>query len=143
LEFVMISSTLALLLAAAAMQPSDTTRATREAYTGCLRAFVDRSVDARMSRADFATAFPQACPQQEAAYRAAVIAREVASRMSRADAAESASTEIEDARFNFRERYDMAMPASAQAAAAPAAAAPTATATAPTPQPTAGATTPQ
>jgi hypothetical protein len=135
LEFVMISSALALLLAAAVMQPSDTTRASREAYTACLRGFVDRSVDNRMSRADFETAFPQACPQQEAAYRAAIIARETASRVARAAAMESANTEIEDAQFNFRERFDMAMPASAPAA--------TATATAPAAQPAAATTTPR
>lgn len=137
----MVSSVLALLVAAAAMQPADTTRSAREAYTGCLRGFVQRSLDERMTAEAFQTAFPQACPQQEAAYRAAVIARESAMRATRANAAESADTEIEDARFNFRERFEMAMPATASPSA-PAATAPAPPAT-PTAQPAAATTTPQ
>ena len=121
----MVSSVVALLVAAAAMQPADTTRSAREAYTGCLRGFVERSLNERMTAEAFQTAFPQACPQQEAAYRAAVIARENAMRATRANAAESADTEIEDARFNFRERFEMATPAATPAPApAPAPAAP-------------------
>jgi len=137
----MISSVLGVLAAAAAMQPADTTRTQREAYTGCLRGFVQSSLDQRMTAEAFQTAFPQACPQQEAAYRAAVIARESAMRATRANAAESANTEIEDARFNFRERFEMATPAAAPAPApaAPAAAAPAA----PPAQPAAATTTPQ
>jgi hypothetical protein len=122
-EFIMISSVLALAMAAS-MQPADTTRAAREAFTGCLRSYVDGRVQARMPAAEFATAYPQQCTAQEQAYRAAVIARETASRISRADAEESAGLEIEDARTNFSERFDMAQPAAApaQQAAAPAAA---------------------
>ena len=105
----MISSVLSLLLAASAAQASDTTRAAREAYTACLRGFVERSIAARMPQADFSTQFPQQCAQQEAAYRAAVIRRETTARISRADAEESATLEIDDARTNFRERFEMAL----------------------------------
>ena len=56
----MISSVLAVAMAAS-MQPADTTRAAREAFTGCLRTYVDRSVTARMPAAEFATAYPQQC----------------------------------------------------------------------------------
>lgn len=129
---------------AASMQPADTTRAAREAFTGCLRSYVDARVQARMPPAEFATAYPQQCTAQEQAYRAAVIARETASRISRADAEESAGLEIDDARTNFSERFDMAQPAGSPPAAAPAqqaaapAAAPAAQAAAqqtPAPQP--------
>ena len=60
--------------------------------------------------------------KQEAALRAAVIQRERQARMSQADAEESAGLEIEDARTNFQERFEMAMPEQppAQAAAQPA-----------------------
>lgn len=133
----MFSSVLAMAMAMA-MQPADTTRVTREAYTRCLRAFVEQKLQERMTAEAFQTAFPQACPQQESAYRAAVIQREVASRIGRAAAEESASTEIEDARFNFRDRFEMAVQDSAPAAQ-PAAATATATATAtPAAQPAAG-----
>jgi len=123
----------ALLVAAMAMQPADTTRAVREAYTRCLRVYVERSLTERMAPAAFATAYPQQCMTEQNAYRAAVIAREVAARSSRADAEESATMEIDDARLNFSERFDMAQPEPAQqAAATPAPAAAPAT-PAPTP----------
>jgi hypothetical protein len=132
----MISSVLAMAMAAS-MQPADTTRAAREAFTGCLRTYVDRSVSARMPVAEFTTAYPTQCSAQEQAYRTAVIARETASRISRADAEESAGLEIEDARTNFRDRFDMAQPVSQPPAAAPAqqAAAPATPAPTPAPQP--------
>jgi hypothetical protein len=131
----MISSVLALAMAAS-MQPADTTRAAREAFTGCLRTYVDRSVSARMPVAEFTTAYPTQCSAQEQAYRAAVIARETASRVSRADAEESAGMEIDDARTNFRDRYDMAQPTPPPAAAAaPAAQAAAQPAPTPAPQP--------
>jgi hypothetical protein len=135
MRFAMLEA-VALLSAAMALQPADTTRAQREAYTRCLRAFVERSLEGRMSPANFATEFPQQCQSQETAYRAAVIQRETAARSSRTDAEESATMEIDDARFNFRERFDMAQPEPSPAPQAQ----PTATASAPpateTPAPT-------
>ena len=125
----MISSVLAVALAAW-MQPADTTRASREAFTTCLRTWVDRVTQSRMPAAEFQTAYPQQCTAQQTAYRAAIIARERASRMSQADAEESANLEIEDSRTNFRERYEMALVpsgSSQQAAATPAPAAPATT----------------
>jgi len=109
----MISSVLTLLLAASAAQASDTTRTARMAYTGCLRAFVDHSAEAGMSAADFNAAFPQQCPAQEAAYRASVIARESAIRATRANAEQAARDEIDEAKTNMRERFDMSQPAPA------------------------------
>lgn len=129
----MISSVLAIGMALW-MQPADTTRAAREAFTGCLRAYIDRAANAHTSAADFATAYPQQCTTQQAAFSAAIIARERASRASQADALESANLEIEDARTNFSERFAMSLPV-----APPAGAAPTATAAA-TPAPAPAAT---
>lgn len=148
----MITSVLALAMAVS-MQPTDTTRTTREAFTACLRTYVERSTMARMPASEFTTAYPQQCTAQQQAYREAVIRREIASRSSRADAEESATMEIDDHRTNFRERFEMALvpagssrtPAPAQQAAAPAApsAVPAAsTAAAPTPQPAAQQTPP-
>jgi len=124
---------------AAYMQPTDTTRASREAFTACLRTYVQRSAEANMAATEFTTAYPQQCSAQQQAYREAVIRREIASRSSRADAEESANMEIEDQRTNFRERFEMALPAGSSHAApaqqAPATASP-APAAAPTSQPT-------
>ena len=114
----MISSVLVVAMAAY-MQPADTTRASREAFTGCLRTYVDSAVQRRTTAADFAAAYPQQCTTQQATFRAAIIARERASRMSMASAQESADTEVEDARTNFAERFEPAQGA-AVAAAAPA-----------------------
>src|SRR6218665_1913301 len=114
----MISSVLAVAMTAY-MQPADTTRASREAFTSCLRTYVERATSSRTTPADFATAYPQQCTEQQPAFRTAIIAREVASRSSRADAEESANLEIEDARTNFSERFDMNQPVQ-QASAPPA-----------------------
>jgi hypothetical protein len=104
----MISSVLAVAMAAY-MQPTDTTRASREAFTACLRTYVERVTQSRMPAAEFQTAYPQQCTAQQTAYHDAVIRREIASRSSRADAEESANMEVEDSRTNFRERYEMAL----------------------------------
>jgi hypothetical protein len=107
--FAMFSSAFAVVLAAASMQPSDTTRSSREAYTTCLRTYVQHSIDNRMPTADFATQFPQQCTQQEQAFRTAVIQRESAMRATRSSAEETATLEVDDAKTNFRERYEFAM----------------------------------
>jgi len=125
----MISSVLAVAMAVW-MQPADTTRASREAFTTCLRTYVDRVTQSRMTPADFATAYPQQCTEQQTAFRTAVITRERASRMSQADSEESANMEIEEARLNFSERFDMAQPATRTAEAPAATTAPAATASA-------------
>jgi hypothetical protein len=141
----MISSVLVVAMAVM-WQPTDTTRTSREAFTGCLRTYVDHASNAHTSAADFATAYPQQCLTQQTALRTAVIARERASRQSQANAEESANMEVEDARTNFSERFAMSLPATpaTQTAAAPAAAGtPAATATAaatPAPAPASTAT---
>ena len=101
----MFASTLALVAAAAAAQASDTTRASREAFTACLRTYVDRSIDQSMTQETFDREYPQQCAAQQSAFRDAIIRRETASRISRADAEEQANIEIEDARINFSERF--------------------------------------
>ena len=105
----MISSAVALLLAVHLGQASDTTRAAREAFTACLRTYVDQSLNDQTTVEAFQTAYPQQCGAQEAAFRDAVIRRETSARASRADAEQAARDEIEDARTNFRERFEMAM----------------------------------
>lgn len=107
----MISHMLVLIAAAAAAQgtASDTTRAAREGYTTCLRNYVNRSVEARTAQADFEAGIARECGAQEAAFREAVIRREGALRATRANAEEQATLEIEDAKVNFVERFQMAM----------------------------------
>jgi len=134
----MIASVLVLSLAALAAQgASDTTRTAREAYTGCLRGFVERSLEGNMTAEAFNTQYPRQCTAQEAAYRAAVIQRETATRATRATAERSATEAVDEAKVNFRERFEMELPA------APAAPAATASATTPPTTPAPAPTTPQ
>jgi hypothetical protein len=113
----MIATAIAMLLS---MQASDTTRASREAFNRCLGRFVDTSMEAGKTAAQFSAEFPQACAAEQAAYRNAIIARDTATRSTRASAEEAANLEIEDARFNFNDRFVGAQPQQ-QASAAPAA----------------------
>lgn len=113
----MMISMLAMAAAATAMQ-SDTTRASREAFTACLRAYVNRSTEAGLTREAFDRDYPQQCTAQQQAFRNAVLAREMALRATRANADGQADMEIEDARVNFSELFE---PAEGQAEAQPAA----------------------
>ena len=105
----MISSVLAIALSTISAQASDTTRSAREAFTACLRGYVDRSLDAGIPAETFQTEYPQQCATQETAFKAAVVRRETAARASRADAEEAANLEVEDARVNFSERFELAV----------------------------------
>lgn len=104
----MISAVLALAAAASAGQATDTTRASREAFTACLRRYVNSSIEASKPLEEFQAEYPQQCSAEENAFRQAVIAREQTLRATRANAEEQANLEIEDARINFSERFEMA-----------------------------------
>jgi hypothetical protein len=117
----MISTALVLAAAAMSMQASDTTRASREAFTRCLRTFVDRSTQDHKTLDQFNAAFPQACAAEQAAFRQAIIQRDMSSRATRATAEESANLEVEDARANFNDIFQMSLPPEQVARAAAAA----------------------
>ena len=122
----MIASMLVLPLAALAAQgASDTTRTAREAYTSCLRGFVERSLEGNMTAAAFHAALPAAMHRAGSGLpRRRHPARDRRSRATRANAEQSATDEIDEAKLNFRERFEMMLP---EPAAAPAAAASAAT----------------
>ena len=127
-----------IIVAAIALQgASDTTRAARTAYTGCLRTFVDRSITERMTQEAFDAAFPQQCQAQLGAFRAAIIARENGLRATRANAEETANLEIEDSQVNQRDMFvpPASAPATQQAAASAPAATPATPAATPASQP--------
>lgn len=107
----MFSSVLAMVAAATTAQASDTTRASREAFTACLRTYVNQSIEDTMALDAFRAAYPQQCTAQQQAFRDAIVRREVAGRVSQADAQEQANLEIDDARLNFSERFEMSVPA--------------------------------
>ena len=133
----MISSVLALVAAASAAQASDTTRSAREAFTACLRAYVDHSVEEQTTLDAFRAAYGQQCAAQETAFRDAIIRRDTAMRATRASAQEAAQLEVEDARANFADRFEASLPATAApaTAAAPTPAATPASSTTPATEP--------
>ncbi|MFN3726577.1 MAG: hypothetical protein ACK4SZ_09755 [Allosphingosinicella sp.] len=94
----------------AALQVNDPSAAARNAYTQCLRQFMQRSLDDRMSLNDFRAALPQQCTQQEQAFRQALIAREASFRTPRAEAEETATMEVDDARANFIQLFENNQP---------------------------------
>jgi len=120
----MISTALVLISAAMSMQASDTTRAARETFTRCLGTFVDTSIRDHKTLEQFNAAFPQACAAEQSAFRQAIIQRDMASRATRAGAEDAANLEVEDARYNFNDRFQMSLPAPQVAHNAPATAAP-------------------
>jgi hypothetical protein len=116
----MISTAFVLMAAAMSMQASDTTRAARESFAHCLRSFVDASTRDHKTVEQFNAAYPQACPAEQAALRQAVIQREMGSRSTRANAEESANSEVEDSRANFNDLFQMSQPTQQVAHNAPA-----------------------
>jgi hypothetical protein len=122
----MISAALVLITASMSMQASDTTRAARETFTRCLRVFVDNSTRDHKTLVQFNAEFPGACASEQNAFRQAIIQRDMATRSTRASAEEGANLEVEDARANFNDIFQMSLPPEqvAHAAPAPAAAAP-------------------
>ena len=97
------------LLAMAMVMQADTTRAARETFTRCLNQFVESSVSARKTQEQFNTEFPQACAAEQTAFREAVVRRDMAMRSTRSSAEQSANLEVEDARANYSERFEMAV----------------------------------
>jgi hypothetical protein len=94
----------------AALQTNDSSVAARNAYTHCLRQFMERSLDGRMSLNDFRASLPEQCAEQEQAFRRALIAREVSFRTPRAEAEETATMEVDDARANFIQLFENNLP---------------------------------
>ena len=94
----------------AAVQVNDPSATARNTYTHCLREFMQRSLNDRMSVNDFRAALPQQCTQQEQAFRQALVAREASFRTPRAEAEETATMEVDDARSNFIEMFENNQP---------------------------------
>lgn len=101
----MISSVLALALLASAQQPREPSAVALQAFTTCLRTFMDKSIEDRMEPEAFDTALAGQCADQERALRAAVIQRELSFGGKRAAAEEDAAAEVDDARGNVRELF--------------------------------------
>lgn len=100
----MISSVLALLLATT-VQSDEATRQARTAYTGCLRQFMERSLEDRKEIEAFNSEVAGQCTAQAGSLREAIIARELAARGTRARAEEDARLDVEDAQETFKQLF--------------------------------------
>lgn len=100
----MITSAIAMTLAAAAMQ-SDAANQARVAYTVCLRSFMRASLRERMDPSAFETAMNDQCTAQATAYRTALVARDQRTGGSRQRAEEDAQIMIDDTKANVMEYY--------------------------------------
>ena len=105
---MLISSILSLSFALS-VQASDPTRASRGAYSACLRRYMEASVNARKSENEFNTALPQQCTAEEQAYSAAIRAREAGFRTPAAQIDTIVREELDDARTNIREIFAMSI----------------------------------
>jgi hypothetical protein len=101
----MISSVLAMALAAAAPGPSDALPKARKAYTACLGAFLKKGLKDNLDGDAFDAGIGPACAAQEQAFRAAAVATDTAAGIKRSDAEEGAKMEVEDMLLNNKEQY--------------------------------------
>ena len=97
------------ILGAAALMAlqADPTRAPREAYTRCLRAFVEKGVTDKMTVEAFTAALAQQCTEQENAYRSAVRSYQAGMKVPAAEIDEIIKEEVDGARDNMKQRFEM------------------------------------
>ena len=89
----------------AAMIQSPAVDTTRAAFTKCLRDDMKKSLDAKMSEAEYEMSLKGACDSERSAFRAAVTAANRAAGDSAADAAENADMQVEDYHANFTDKF--------------------------------------
>ena len=87
-----------------------TTRAELDAFTRCLRVFVESSTRERRTLEQFNAAYPMACATEQAAFRQAIVRRDTGMGATRATAEELANLAVEDARANFNDIFQMSLP---------------------------------
>jgi len=105
---MLISSALSLALSlTAAQNMRDATTAPRNTYTACLRAFMVKSAEDKVTSATFDTALPTQCSAQETAFREAMRRREASFRTPAGDVDQIIADELEDARGNIKQLFEM------------------------------------
>ena len=100
------------MLAMAAPNPR-TLDPPRKAYSACIRQFENKSLEAKMGAAAYATAVKGACASEAAALAKALTEFDVAMGSKRAAAAATAASDVADYVLTSEERFrDMVTPAS-------------------------------
>lgn len=106
---------LSFALALAAMVQTDAINSARQAYSACLRDYVTTSMEGGMTPDAFEASIAGQCADRSAAFREALIQRDVRAGGARARAEEDAQMMMEDMRVNFIDLYRGEMEAAAPA----------------------------
>ncbi|MGE4322925.1 MAG: hypothetical protein AB7E60_07825 [Sphingobium sp.] len=85
-----------MMLMLAPAVPADPLGTARKAYSQCLSALVQPSLNQKMPLADFQASLKRQCGDKEAAYRNAIIADDKAAGMSASDAASDADDQVSE-----------------------------------------------
>ena len=104
---------LSFALALAAMVQTDAINSARQAYSACLREYVTTSMEGGITPDAFEASIADQCADRAAAFREALIERDVRAGGSRARAEEDAQMMMEDMRVNFVDLYRGEMEAAA------------------------------
>lgn len=93
---MIVAASLVMMLVQAASGPpsADAVGAGRKAFSKCLAAQMQPSLDKKMSVGDFQSSAKKACADKEAAFRAAIVAQNKADKMSDAAANSDADDQI-------------------------------------------------
>jgi alpha-D-ribose 1-methylphosphonate 5-triphosphate diphosphatase PhnM len=100
---MLLAAPLMLLAAPAA---ADAVGAGRKAFSQCLSAQIQASLDKKVALADFPAAMKAACSAKETAFRAAILADDKASGMSEKDAQADADDQISEYTDKISSEYE-------------------------------------
>ena len=106
---MLISSLFGFAAMAMTMDQRDPTQAPRDAFSRCLFTFADAQAQERKTLAEFESALPQQCQNEERAFRAAIRAQLTSLRVPAAQIEEDSTMEIDDARANTKGRFEDAI----------------------------------
>lgn len=98
--------TVPLVLMLAAAPATDAVGAGRKAFGQCLSSQIQPSLDKKLTLSDFQAAIKKTCADKEAAFRAAIIADDKASKMSDADAQSDADDQVAEYVDKITAEYD-------------------------------------
>ncbi|SCW69472.1 hypothetical protein SAMN02927924_02212 [Sphingobium faniae] len=85
-----------LVMMLAAAQPADPVGTGRKAYSQCLAAQIQPSLDKKLSLGQFQSTLKQKCSDKEAAFRAAIVADDKSSGMSEQEAQSDANDQVSE-----------------------------------------------
>lgn len=91
----------------AAMAPVSTNQVdtTRAAFTKCLRDDMKKSLESKVTEAEYEMALKSICSDQREAFRAALIAFDLAGAVSQKDAQDNADMQVDDYHANFTDKF--------------------------------------